>query len=122
MITDGADGAVGAQAQRLGAQAEHDLGAARRAAVAATTASGSGTERAREGDGHWPGRRRRPGRPALDERPLDQVHARAAEEVRHERVGRPGVERPRASPPAAADRRSSRRCGAPSSSPRPGRG
>ena len=90
----GADGAVVAQVQRLGPQAEHDVGPGAPHGVGHRR-SGSGTDAPGKATLNVP---RRPspsavGRAALDEHPLDQVHARAAEEVRHERVGRPGVER-----------------------------
>ena len=105
----GADGAILAQVQRLGPQAEDDLG-----------------PRARGRHGHRRGQRHRcpgeghaqraaparlpggSGRPALDEHPVHEVHAGAAEETGHERVGRVRVERLRRrhllQPPLAHDR------------------
>ena len=60
--------------------------------TASATAAGSGTEAPAKATHSVPPPRRPPSTDALDQHPLDQVHARAAEEAGHERVGRPGVE------------------------------
>ena len=81
------------EVQRLGTQAEHDVGA--RAAHGVGHRGGQRHRAPGKATLNVPRAPRRPsasGRPALDEHPLEQVHARAAEEVGHERVGRPGVE------------------------------
>ena len=86
----GADGPVLAQVQRLGPQAEHDVGP--RAAHGVGHRAGSGTDAPGKATLSVPRCARAPrpaGGAALDEHPLNQVHAGAAEEVGHERVGRP---------------------------------
>ena len=94
MMTLAAMGPSGLRCSDLGPQAEHDVGPG-----AADGVGHLGRQRHRgAGEGDAQGLPPPPSplglgrRPALDEHPLDQVHARAPEEVRDERVGRPGVE------------------------------